>query len=61
MQLEEAYRSLQNKFAQERWNVNEGIGEYGLYYKEKKTENSESEPQVFDINVSIVFANFFGF
>lgn len=52
LQLEEAYRALQNKFADERWNVNEGIGEYGLYYKEKKTEALDAEPQIFDINVS---------
>ncbi|GLH01598.1 Uncharacterized protein GBIM_07701 [Gryllus bimaculatus] len=33
--IETAYRKLQEKFAADRWNVEEGIGEYGLYYKEK--------------------------
>ncbi|KAJ4445406.1 hypothetical protein ANN_07211, partial [Periplaneta americana] len=39
--IETAYRKLQNKFANDRWKVNEGVGEYGLYYQEKKQEAQE--------------------
>ncbi|KAK6617806.1 hypothetical protein RUM43_014034 [Polyplax serrata] len=48
-EIESAYRFLQNKFAAERWNVNEGIGEYGLYYKEKEKTDDPVKPEVFDI------------
>ncbi|KAL0268423.1 UNVERIFIED_CONTAM: hypothetical protein PYX00_010376 [Menopon gallinae] len=44
-EIENAYRCLQNKFAEERWNVNEGIGEYGLYYDEKKRKKAEEEEE----------------
>lgn len=41
---------LQDKFAHDRFNVNEGLGEYGLYYAEKDDDEVESP----DIKVIII-------
>lgn len=40
-EVENAYRILQERFAHERFNVNEGLGEYGLYYEEPDDEGIE--------------------
>ncbi|XP_021932986.1 dnaJ homolog subfamily C member 28 isoform X2 [Zootermopsis nevadensis] len=45
--IENAYRKLQNKFANDRWNANEGTGEYGLYHEEK------TEIKEFDIKHTV--------
>lgn len=52
-QIETAYRKLQQKFHSERWSVNDCLGEYGLYYDEKRGQTAEIEE--FDIKVGLVF------
>ncbi|KAJ8879744.1 hypothetical protein PR048_020352 [Dryococelus australis] len=37
-EIERAYRKLQRKFSDRRWNSDDGIGEYGLYYEETKAK-----------------------
>ncbi|EEB17127.1 J domain-containing protein C21orf55, putative [Pediculus humanus corporis] len=44
-EIDSAYKTLQNKFAEERWNVDESIGEYGLYYDKKKNKTEEIKPK----------------
>lgn len=44
-EVEDAYRKLQEKFSKDRFNVNEGLGEYGLYYEEK-VENGVEHPDI---------------
>jgi len=38
-EIEAAYRTLQNKFCEDRFCVNDSEGEYGLYYEEKRNDN----------------------
>nr|XP_014287859.1 dnaJ homolog subfamily C member 28 isoform X1 [Halyomorpha halys] len=40
-EVEDAYRKLQEKFAKNRFIVDEGLGEYGLYYEEKEGDEVE--------------------
>ncbi|RZF34719.1 hypothetical protein LSTR_LSTR010768 [Laodelphax striatellus] len=44
-EIENAYRRLQKKFSEERWKKDEGLGEYGLYYDEKKKAQKGVEEQ----------------
>ncbi|XP_039293372.1 dnaJ homolog subfamily C member 28 isoform X2 [Nilaparvata lugens] len=44
-EIENAYRRLQKKFSEDRWKKNEGLGEYGLYYDEKKGAQKGVEEQ----------------
>lgn len=48
LEIEEAYRHLQDKFHKDRWTINECLGEYGLYYEEKKA-NKSVQVEEFDI------------
>ncbi|KAL1138274.1 hypothetical protein AAG570_009963, partial [Ranatra chinensis] len=45
-EIETAYRKIQEKFAKDRWNVNECLGEYGLYYKEKVPKEEIEEHDI---------------
>lgn len=42
-EIESAYRVLQTKFSNERWGINEGEGEYGLYYEDKAAQEFDIE------------------
>lgn len=53
LQIEKAYRKLQQKFHAERWadRWSEDAGEYGLFYNEKKKKSNEPVVQL-DIKVN---------
>lgn len=53
LQIERAFRQLQQKFHAERWSDrwSEDAGEYGLYYNEKRKKSKEPAVEL-DIKVS---------
>ena len=51
LQIEIAYRKLQEKFAKERRSINDGAGEYGLDHPEADYDADSKGDLEFDIKV----------